>query len=45
MWQRERADAAVAGREGVEEGQVERPPDLNDAAVAASQQVLAITRH
>ena len=37
--------AAVAGGVGVEQGQVEGPPDFNDAAVAAGQQVLAVARH
>ena len=37
--------AAVAGGVGVEQGQVERSPDLDNAAVASRQQILSVSRH
>ena len=39
------SDAAITGWVGVEQGQVEGSPDLHDAAVAAGQQVLAVSGH
>ncbi len=42
--EREGPDARVAGGVGVEEGQVEGPPDLDHAAVAARHQVLPVAR-
>jgi hypothetical protein len=38
-------NAAVAGRVGVEQGQVKGPPDLHDAPVTAGQQVFAVAGH
>jgi hypothetical protein len=43
--QSQRSDAAITGRVGVEQCKVEGPPDLNDATVAAGQQVLAVAGH
>jgi hypothetical protein len=39
------SDAAITGWVGVEQGQVEGSPDLHNAAVAAGQQVLAVSGH
>jgi len=41
----QRSDAAITGRVCVQQSKVEGPPDLNDAAVAAGQQVLAVAGH
>ncbi len=40
--QRKRSDAAVAGWVGVQQGQVEGAPHLDDATIAASHQVFAV---
>ena len=45
MRQSQRSDAAITGGVGVEQGEVEGPPDLNNATVATGQQVLVVAGH